>query len=120
MDIYGGTSEAAQGFAALAQETRLEAFRLLVGCGAEGLAAGEIARAVGVPQNTMSSHLAILVNARLLQSERRGRSVLYSVDTGGTQALLRFLLEDCCQGQPEACVSLIGSVLPGCRVAAES
>jgi ArsR family transcriptional regulator len=103
------------GFAALAQETRLQAFRLLVGCGSEGMAAGDIARALGVPQNTMSSHLATLVNARLLQSERRGRSVVYRVDLPGTQALLRFILEDCCQGQPDACVSLIGSVLPGLR-----
>ena len=115
---FGETREAAQGFAALAQETRLETFRLLVGCGNEGMAAGEIAKAVGVPQNTMSSHLSILVNARLLQAERRGRSVFYSVDAEGTQALLRFLLEDCCQGQPEACISLIGSVLPGCGTAA--
>jgi DNA-binding transcriptional ArsR family regulator len=113
MDINIEAHEAVQGFAALAQETRLEAFRLLVGCDPEGMAAGEIARAVGVPQNTMSSHLAVLLNARLLQSERRGRSIVYSVHKEGTQALLRFLLEDCCQGQPEACVSLIGSVLPG-------
>ena len=104
---------ATRGFRALAQETRLEAFRLLVRCGADGMAAGDIARAVKVPQNTMSSHLATLVNAGLLESRREGRSVFYSVDLGGTQALLTFLLKDCCQGQPEACISLVNVILPG-------
>ena len=112
------TNVATRGFGALAQETRLEAFRLLVRCGADGMAAGDIARAVNVPQNTMSSHLATLVNAGLLKSRREGRSVFYSVDLEGTQALLTFLLEDCCQGQSEACVSLINAILPG-RCSAE-
>jgi DNA-binding transcriptional ArsR family regulator len=76
------------------------------------MAAGDIARAVNVPQNTMSSHLATLVNAGLLESRREGRSIIYSVDLDGTQALLRFLLEDCCQGQSEVCVSLVNAVLP--------
>jgi len=104
---------ATRGFGALAQETRLEAFRLLVRCGAAGMAAGDIARAVNVPQNTMSSHLATLVNAGLLKSRRAGRSVFYNVDLEGTQALLTFLLEDCCQGQSEACISLVNAILPG-------
>lgn len=108
---------ATRGFGALSQETRLEAFRLLVRCGADGMAAGDIARALDVPQNTMSSHLATLVNANLLESRREGRSIIYSVDLGGTQALLTFLLEECCQGQPEACVSLVNAVLPGRRSA---
>jgi ArsR family transcriptional regulator len=105
---------ATRGFGALAQGTRLEAFRLLVRCGARGMAAGEIARAINVPQNTMSSHLATLVNAGLLESRREGRSIIYAVHLDGTQALLTFLLEDCCQGQPEACISLLNAVLPGC------
>jgi len=109
MDIKVAT----RGFGALSQETRLEAFRLLVRCGADGMAAGDIARTVSVPQNTMSSHLATLVNAGLLESRRQGRSIIYSLDLGGTQALLTFLLEDCCQGQSEACVSLVNAVLPG-------
>ena len=104
---------AISGFGALAQETRLEAFRLLVRRGADGMAAGDIARAVNVPQNTMSSHLATLVGAGLLESRREGRSIIYRVDLHGTQTLLTFLLEDCCQGRPEACVSLIDAVLPG-------
>jgi len=104
---------ATRGFGALSQGTRLEAFRLLVRCGADGMAAGDIARALNVAQNTMSTHLATLVNANLLESRREGRSIIYSVDLDGTQALLRFLLEDCCQGQSEACVSLVNAVLQG-------
>jgi ArsR family transcriptional regulator len=107
MDI----STATRGFGALAQETRLEAFRLLIRCGTDGMAAGDIARALDVPQNTMSSHLATLVNAGLLESRREGRSIIYAVHVDGTQGLLTFLLEDCCQGQPEACVSLLNAVL---------
>ena len=67
------TSSAVRGFAALAQGTRLEAFRLLVRRGAAGMAAGEIARDLDVPQSTMSSHLAVLVNAGLLESKRQAR-----------------------------------------------
>jgi DNA-binding transcriptional ArsR family regulator len=105
---------ATRSFAALAQGTRLEAFRLLVRCGTHGMAAGDIARAINVPQNTMSSHLATLVNAGLLESRRDGRSIIYAVHLDGTQALLTFLLQDCCQGQPEVCTSLLDAVLPGC------
>ena len=110
MDI----KDATRGFGALAQETRLEAFRLLVRCGIDGMAAGDIARTINVPQNTMSSHLATLVNAGLLESRREGRSVIYAINLDGTQALLMFLLEDCCQGQPETCISLLNAVLSDC------
>lgn len=112
------TKTATLGFAALAQETRLKAFRLLVTCGAEGMAAGDIARAMNVPQNTMSSHLASMVNAGLLKSNRHSRSVIYSVDLAGTQALLRFLIEECCGGRPDTCISLIDEVLPNERFGA--
>jgi DNA-binding transcriptional ArsR family regulator len=99
---------------ALAQETRLEAFKLLVQSGADGMPAGGIARALGVPHNTMSSHLAILVNAGLVGSQREGRSILYRVDFDGTRELLAFLMEDCCRGRPEVCSPVLDSVLPGC------
>lgn len=109
------TIAAIRGFAALAQETRLEAFRLLVRQAPDGVAAGDIARALDVPQNTMSSHLAVMVNAGLLESRREGRSIIYGISHRGTQALLAFLLEDCCQGKPEVCGSLLDAVLPpGC------
>ena len=105
---------ATRAFRALAQETRLKVFRLLVRCGTDGLAAGDIARMLNVPQNTMSSHLATLVDAGLLESRREGRSINYAVHLQGIHALLRFLLEDCCQGQPELCTSLLDAVLPDC------
>ncbi len=100
--------------AALAQESRLNAFRLLVQSGPDGLAAGEIARQLEVPHNTLSSHLSILVNAGLVESRRDGRSIFYSIDFNGTRELLSFLMEDCCQGQPELCEPVLDSLLPVC------
>ena len=94
---------------ALAQEIRLKVFRLLVRAGPSGLAAGEIARKLQVPGNTMSTHLAILARARLVSSRKDGRSVIYAVDLAGTRDLLSFLLEDCCRGKPQLCASLIDS-----------
>ena len=99
---------------ALSQETRLETFRLLIRAGIEGMAAGEIARTLDIPHNTMSSHLSILVNAGLVGSRRDGRSIIYSVNFDGTRELLAFLMEDCCQGRPEVCAPVLDSVLPGC------
>ncbi len=99
---------------ALAQESRLRAFRLLVRSGPEGLAAGEIARRLDVPHNTLSSHLAILSNAGLVVSHRESRSIIYQVNFAGTRELLAFLMEDCCQGQPELCAPLLDSLLPDC------
>ena len=99
---------------ALSQETRLGVFRLLVRGGPQGMAAGEIARALEIPHNTLSSHLSVLSNAGLLQSRRESRSIIYSVDFDGTRNLLTFLLEDCCQGQPEFCAPVVDSLLAGC------
>jgi DNA-binding transcriptional ArsR family regulator len=108
------TNQATKALGALSQETRLETFRLLVRAGIEGMAAGEIARALDIPHNTMSSHLSILANAGLIDSRRDGRSIIYSVNFDGTRDLLSFLVEDCCQGRPEVCAPLLDSVLPGC------
>ena len=107
---------ATRAFGALSQETRLEAFRLLVRSGADGMAAGTIARELDIPHNTMSSHLAILANAGLVTSQREGRSIIYSIDFAGTRALLSFLMEDCCQGRPEVCAPILDSVLAGCCI----
>jgi DNA-binding transcriptional ArsR family regulator len=106
--------------AALAQKSRLKAFRLLVKSGPDGLAAGEIARRLAIPHNTLSSHLAILSNARLVSSHRESRSIIYRVDFDGTRKLLSFLMEDCCQGQPELCAPVLDSLLPGCAVTPKS
>jgi DNA-binding transcriptional ArsR family regulator len=99
---------------ALAQDSRLKVFRLLVRSGPAGLAAGDIARKLRVPGNTMSSHLAILSRARLVGSRKEGRSVIYAVDQVGTRELLSFLLEDCCRGKPQLCATLIESTLADC------
>ncbi len=110
MDI----TTASRSLAALSQESRLRAFRILVKRGSEGIAAGRIADALEVPHNTMSTHLATLVNAGLVTSRREGRSIIYSIDFDGTRELLSFLMQDCCQGNPEVCLPLLDSVLPGC------
>ncbi|TNE36817.1 MAG: ArsR family transcriptional regulator [Alphaproteobacteria bacterium] len=108
------TNTAIKAFGALSQETRLLVFRRLVKQGEEGLAAGTIARELGIPHNTLSTHLAVLVNAGLVSSERSGRSIIYRIDFGGTRALLSFLMEDCCQGQHEICAPVLDTVLAGC------
>ena len=98
---------------ALAQGSRLAVFRLLVKAGPDGLPAGTIAREVGVRPNTLSTHLAILEQAGLVTARREGRSVIYAADYGAMQALLGFLVDDCCGGQPEICAPLAG-LIPAC------
>ena len=89
--------------AALAQPTRLGVFRLLVKHEPDGLAAGDIARAVAVPQNTMSAHLAILARAGLVMSERKSRSIVYRANLATFQDLTSFMVEDCCGGRAGLC-----------------
>ncbi len=103
--------KAIDALSALAQDTRLDVFRLLVRAGPDGMAAGDIADALAVRQNTMSSNLAILTRAGLLKSERRGRSVLYFADFDGMRGLLGFLMEDCCGGQPERCAPVLDELI---------
>jgi DNA-binding transcriptional ArsR family regulator len=107
-------SSAVRAFGALAQESRLAAFRLLAQSGDAGLPAGEIARALRVPHNTLSTHLAILSQAGIVRSRREGRRIIYAVDFDGTRSLLAFLLEDCCNGRPELCHPAIESALTRC------
>lgn len=97
---------------ALAQGHRLAVFRLLVKAGPEGLPAGAIAREVGARPNTLSTHLAILENAGLIHSRRDGRSVIYAADFAAMRALLGFLIDDCCGGNPEICAPVAGLTLP--------
>ena len=100
--------------AALAQSTRLDVFRLLVEREPEGLAAGEIAKALAVPQNTMSAHLAVLSRAGLVTAQRAGRSIVYRADLARLQAVMSFLVNDCCDGRPEICAPLIESITNCC------
>lgn len=98
--------------AALAQPTRLEVFRLLVRHEPEGRPAGEIAQAVGVPANTLSSHLAVLARAGLVTSERRSRSIIYRADLERLRTLVLFLLKDCCGGRADICAPLLAELAP--------
>jgi DNA-binding transcriptional ArsR family regulator len=100
--------------AALAQSTRLDVFRLLVRHEPKGLAAGDIARALAVPQNTMSSHLAVLSRAGLVSTQRFSRSIVYRADLANLQAVILFMLRDCCDGRPEICVPVMESLRPCC------
>ncbi len=84
--------------AALAQETRLDMFRLLVRAGPEGLPAGSVGEALGLPSATLSFHLKELKSAGLVRCERLGRSRIYSTDLDAVQELVQFLLQNCCQG----------------------
>ncbi len=102
------TKQALAALSALAHDTRLTVFRLLVRQGPEGMAAGDIAQMVDVPAPTLSFHLKELESAGLLRSQRRHRHVIYAVDFAGTRALLDFLMRDCCQGHPEICCGPAG------------
>jgi ArsR family transcriptional regulator len=90
---------AIEALSALAQETRLDVFRLLVQSGPGGLSAGEILNQIGGPANTLSSHLGVLVRAELATSVRRGRNIIYRPNFERVRELLFFLLEDCCAGK---------------------
>lgn len=91
---------------ALAQESRLAVFRLLIQAGRQGLAAGEIARSLDLAPNTLSAQLTILANAGLVVGRRDGRSIIYAADFDGMTELLVYLMEDCCSGRPEVCAPL--------------
>ena len=86
-------------FDALSQETRLRAFRLLVQAGHEGLPAGALSEALGTPHNTMSFHLGHLANAGIVSSRKDGRSVIYSANFDAMQALIGFMVKDCCSAE---------------------
>jgi len=85
---------------ALAQEHRLAVYRLLVQAGQEGMSAGALAEAVGVPGSSMSFHLAQLANARLVTQRRQSRSIIYSADFAAMNALMAYMTENCCCGVP--------------------
>ena len=109
---YMESEDAILALAALAQPTRLDVFKLLVKGEPDGLAAGDIARGLAVPQNTMSSHLSILSRAGLVSAQRFGRSIVYRADLTRLQALVLFMLRDCCDGRPEICAPLVESLTP--------
>ena len=108
------SEETVLALAALAQPTRLEVFRLLVRHEPKGLAAGDIARALAVPQNTMSAHLAVLSRAGLISAKRFSRSIVYRAELSHLREVMLFMLRDCCEGRPEICAPLIEELTPCC------
>src|SRR5271163_4802227 len=99
---------------AIAQDARLEVFRLLVKAGPDGMAAGDIARKLGVPANTLSAQLLVLSNAGLVRARREGRSIIYAIAFEAMRDLLVFLTEDCCGGRAEMCAPLAAIVSRCC------
>ena len=91
-------SSAVEALGALAQESRLALFRLLVQAGDAGLAAGAIAERLGIPNSSLSFHLAQLHRAGLIKQDRQHRSLIYSADYGAMNRLVGFLMENCCGG----------------------
>ncbi|HEY4043137.1 MAG TPA: metalloregulator ArsR/SmtB family transcription factor [Rhodopila sp.] len=89
--------------AALAQESRLDIYRLLVQAGADGLPAGQIGERLGLPSATLAFHLKELKNAGLATCTRNGRSLIYAAAYPTMNALLEYLTENCCQGNPASC-----------------
>jgi DNA-binding transcriptional ArsR family regulator len=99
---------------AIAQESRLAVFRLLVKAGPEGIAAGDIARKLDTPANTLSAQLLVLSNAGLVRARREGRSIIYTLNFDAVRELLVFLMEDCCDGRAEVCAPLVSVVQRAC------
>jgi ArsR family transcriptional regulator len=95
---------------ALAHETRLSVFRLLVQAGPTGLTAGAIADHLDARQNTMSSHLAKLHRAGIVTSERDGRHIIYRADFDAVSGLIVYLMEDCCGGNAKVCKPVAASI----------
>ncbi|PZW50822.1 protein-tyrosine-phosphatase [Humitalea rosea] len=100
------TEDAAFAFAALGQGTRLDLLRVLLDAGPSGVAAGEVATRLGVPASTLSFHLRALDQAGLIAATRQGRSLIYAVQFARLRALLAFLAEACCGGEPDRCGDL--------------
>src|SRR5438128_12178332 len=89
--------------AALAQEHRLEVYRLLVQAGPDGMPAGEVASALGIAPNTLSFHFDRLRHAGLVSVVRQGRSLIYAARYETMNNLLGYLTDNCCSGRPELC-----------------
>lgn len=96
--------------AALAHPTRLDTFRLLVRHEPHGLATGALVEASGLAQSTFSTHLAVLVKAGLVVSEKCGRQMIQRADIAALRGLMLFLAKDCCQGRAELCEPLLAEL----------
>jgi DNA-binding transcriptional ArsR family regulator len=101
------SEEAASILSALALDGRLSIFRLLVRAGPEGVRAGEIAAAIGAPGSTLSANLNVLSHAGLIEGRREGRAIIYTARYDRMRDVLGFLLDDCCNGDPQVCSPLL-------------
>ena len=101
-------------FGAMSQETRLRIVRRLVKAGPDGMAAGSIAEAAGVSASNVSFHLKELERAGLVAARRDSRSIVYSAEYPALSGLIRFLMDDCCEGNPAICAL---ALIPACCVA---
>jgi DNA-binding transcriptional ArsR family regulator len=97
------TSDAVAALAALAQDSRLDIYRLLVQAGPDGMAAGHVAEKLGLAPNTLTFHFDRLRVAGLVTVRRDGRSMIYAARYQTMNGLLAFLTENCCQGTPASC-----------------
>jgi DNA-binding transcriptional ArsR family regulator len=111
---------AATALAALAQETRLSIFRLLVEAGPEGVAAGRIGETLKVPGATMSFHLKELVRAGLVSARQEKQFIYYAVDFERMAELMTFLTKNCCHGMPQTCLTVVETALGRCCAPAPS
>ena len=105
---------AVRALAALAQETRLSVYRMLVQAGPEGVAAGRLGEALEVPPATLSFHLKELSHAGLAAARHEGRYIYYSADYQQMAALMSYLTENCCHGMPQDCLTVMEAALGGC------
>jgi ArsR family transcriptional regulator len=95
--------DALAALAALAQESRLDVFRLLVQAGADGMPAGQIGERLGLPSATLSFHLNHLKQSGLVKCRRESRSLIYRAEYAAMNGLISYLTENCCQGDSSAC-----------------
>ncbi|MGJ8477064.1 ArsR/SmtB family transcription factor [Sphingobium yanoikuyae] len=104
------TDDALSILSALSHPTRLDAFRLLIRHEPDGLSTGELVDASGLTQSTFSTHLAVMVKAGLVLSEKRGRQQIQSANLDVLRGLMIYLVKDCCQGRAELCESLLAEL----------
>ncbi|MEV4933216.1 MULTISPECIES: ArsR/SmtB family transcription factor [unclassified Sphingobium] len=105
------TSEALSVLSALGHPTRLDAFRLLIRHEPDGLSTGELVEASGLTQSTFSTHLAVMVKAGLVLSEKRGRQQIQRANLDALRGLMVYLAKDCCQGRAELCEPLLAELI---------
>ena len=105
------TSEALSVLSALGHRTPLDAFRLLIRHEPDGLSTGELVEASGLTQSTFSTHLAVMVKAGLVLSEKRGRQQIQRANLDALRGLMVYLAKDCCQGRAELCEPLLAELI---------